>query len=153
MGSLDFNADLNDVHQQSDQHHKQQRQGVDGRSTVQGKGDGGGVDAASSSSSTSAKNSGDEAQPMQQQQQEGGGLMQLLADPSVLVFLWRCVVMGFGLGVLGNYEFLYLKQLGAPETLIGMALLVRGGEVFLGLKERDRKMTCVRVLLASRTGM
>ncbi|WIA13042.1 hypothetical protein OEZ85_006650 [Tetradesmus obliquus] len=34
-----------------------------------------------------------------------------------------CLLMGFGLGVMGTYEFLWLKQLGAPETLMGMALL------------------------------
>jgi hypothetical protein len=61
----------------------------------------------------------------QQQQQQQDGMRQLLQQPAVLSFLWRCLLMGFGLGVMGTYEFLWLKQLGAPETLMGMALLVR----------------------------
>jgi hypothetical protein len=61
-----------------------------------------------------------------QQQQGGVGMLQLLQQPAVVSFLWKCLLMGFGLGVMGTYEFLWLKQLGAPETLMGMALLVRG---------------------------
>jgi hypothetical protein len=60
----------------------------------------------------------------QQQQQAGVGMRQLLQQPVVLSFLWKCLLMGFGIGVMGTYEFLWLKQLGAPETLMGMALLV-----------------------------
>jgi len=59
-------------------------------------------------------------------------LRQLLKDPSTLVLLARCVLMGFGAGVIGSYEFLYLTQLGAPETLIGAALLVGAGGVVTG---------------------
>lgn len=58
-------------------------------------------------------------------QQPAVGMRQLLQQPAVLSFLWQCLLMGFGLGVMGTYEFLWLKQLGAPETLMGMALLVR----------------------------
>ncbi len=54
------------------------------------------------------------------------GMQRLLLQPAMLLFLWRCALLGFGVGILGTYEFLYLKQLGAPESLIGMALLVRG---------------------------
>jgi hypothetical protein len=60
-----------------------------------------------------------------QQQQQQVGMRELLQQPAVLSFLWQCLLMGFGLGVMGTYEFLWLKQLGAPETLMGMALLVR----------------------------
>ncbi|WIA33190.1 hypothetical protein OEZ86_006337 [Tetradesmus obliquus] len=56
-------------------------------------------------------------------QQPAIGMRQLLQQPAVLAFLWQCLLMGFGLGVMGTYEFLWLKQLGAPETLMGMALL------------------------------
>lgn len=38
-------------------------------------------------------------------------LQQLLKDPSTLLFLARCVLMGFGAGVIGSYEFLYLRFL------------------------------------------
>jgi hypothetical protein len=53
-------------------------------------------------------------------------LRQLLVQPRVLVFLWRCLLMGFAMGVMVNYEFLWLKQLGAPETLMGLAIAVSG---------------------------
>lgn len=52
-------------------------------------------------------------------------IQAMLLKPDVMLFLWRCLLMGFGLGVIVTYEFLYLKQLGAPETLMGVALLVR----------------------------
>lgn len=57
----------------------------------------------------------------------GSQLSQLLVQPAVLVFLWRCLLLGLGLGVMSNYEFLWLKQLGAPEALMGFALAVRRG--------------------------
>eukprot|EP00878_Enallax_costatus_P010616 GHUV01011091.1.p1 GENE.GHUV01011091.1~~GHUV01011091.1.p1 ORF type:complete len:393 (+),score=122.87 GHUV01011091.1:490-1668(+) len=50
---------------------------------------------------------------------------ELLMQPAVLLFLWRCLLAGFGFGVMGSYTFLYLKGLGAPETLMGLALMVR----------------------------
>lgn len=56
----------------------------------------------------------------QQQQQMSG----LLRQPAVLLFLWRCLLLGLGMGVMANYEFLWLKQLGAPETLMGFAIAV-----------------------------
>jgi hypothetical protein len=57
----------------------------------------------------------------QQQQQQVSGL---LSQPYVLLFLWRCLFLGLGMGVMSNYEFLWLKQLGAPETLMGFAIAV-----------------------------
>lgn len=54
------------------------------------------------------------------QQQMSG----LLREPAVLLFLWRCLLLGLGMGVMANYEFLWLKQLGAPETLMGFAIAV-----------------------------
>jgi MFS family permease len=51
-------------------------------------------------------------------------MKQLLMQPQVLLFLWRCLLAGFGFGVMASYEFLYLKGLGAPETLMGTALLM-----------------------------
>lgn len=57
----------------------------------------------------------------QQQQQQ---LRDLLLQPAVLLFLWRCLLLGLGMGVMGNYEFLWLKLLGAPEMLMGVALAV-----------------------------
>jgi hypothetical protein len=52
-------------------------------------------------------------------------LSGLLREPAVLLFLWRCLLLGLGMGVMANYEFLWLKQLGAPETLMGFAIAVR----------------------------
>lgn len=57
----------------------------------------------------------------QQQQQQVSGLLR---QPAVLLFLWRCLFLGLGMGVMSNYEFLWLKQLGAPETLMGFAIAV-----------------------------
>ncbi|KAF6260687.1 major facilitator superfamily domain-containing protein [Scenedesmus sp. NREL 46B-D3] len=64
------------------------------------------------------------ADAQQEQEQRQLSMRQLLQQPAVLSFLWKCLLMGFGLGVMGTYEFLWLKQLGAPETLMGMALLM-----------------------------
>lgn len=58
-------------------------------------------------------------------------LQQLVLQPRVGVFLWRCLLMGFSMGVMANYEFLWLKQLGAPETLMGLAIAVRGSPSLL----------------------
>eukprot|EP00882_Tetradesmus_deserticola_P027502 GHRQ01030470.1.p1 GENE.GHRQ01030470.1~~GHRQ01030470.1.p1 ORF type:complete len:202 (+),score=79.83 GHRQ01030470.1:90-695(+) len=77
------------------------------------------------------------AGPADAQQQQQIGMRQLLQQPAVLAFLWQCLLMGFGLGVMGTYEFLWLKQLGAPETLMGMALLVRRK------RSRQRLADCV----------
>jgi hypothetical protein len=77
------------------------------------------LDAAAGAASHAAG-----AADKQQQQQQGVGMRQLLQQPAVVSFLWQCLLMGFGLGVMGTYECLWLKQLGAPETLLGMALLV-----------------------------
>lgn len=51
-------------------------------------------------------------------------VLRMVLNPRVLVFLWQCSLMGFAVGVIGTYEFLYLKELGGPETMIGWALLV-----------------------------
>lgn len=37
------------------------------------------------------------------------GLIQLLSSPAVLVFMWQAVVMGFGVGIIQEYLFLYLQ--------------------------------------------
>lgn len=51
-------------------------------------------------------------------------LSALLRQPAVLLFLWRCLLLGLGMGVMSNYEFLWLKQLGVPEALMGFAIAV-----------------------------
>jgi hypothetical protein len=52
-------------------------------------------------------------------------LRQLLLQAPVALFLWRCMLLGVGMGVMGNFEFMWLKQLGAPEVLMGVAIMVR----------------------------
>jgi hypothetical protein len=53
--------------------------------------------------------------PQEQQQGQGqrvefwAGLRQMLSTPAVLVFMWQAVVMGFGVGCIGEYLFLYLQ--------------------------------------------
>lgn len=59
-------------------------------------------------------------QPQPQEQ----SARSLLRQPAVLLLLWRCLLLGIGMGTMSNYEFLWLKQLGAPETLMGFAIAV-----------------------------
>lgn len=63
-------------------------------------------------------------QEQQQQQGQEESARSLLRQPAVLLFLWRCLLLGLGMGVMSNYEFLWLKQLGAPEMLLGVAIAV-----------------------------
>jgi hypothetical protein len=64
------------------------------------------------------------AEGLREQQQQQQQLGSLLRQPPVLLFLWRCLLLGLGTGVMSNYEFLWLKQLGAPEMLMGFAIAV-----------------------------
>jgi hypothetical protein len=102
------------------------------------------LDAAAAGAAHAA---GAGAAAKQQQQQQQVGMRQMLQQPAVVSFLWQCLLMGFGLGVMGTYEFLWLKQLGAPETLMGMALLVRHvWTQFIGLHDLHQ----IRMQLLSR---
>ncbi|KAF8067343.1 MFSD6 [Scenedesmus sp. PABB004] len=51
------------------------------------------------------------------------GLRGLLAEPRVAVFLWFAGLSGFAMGHMATCNFIWLKELGAPETLMGLALL------------------------------
>ena len=59
---------------------------------------------------------------------EGGNntsrIGQLLTMPRVLVFLWQSMVMGLGLGTIGNFVFLHVEAMGGGETLMGLMLAV-----------------------------
>ena len=49
----------------------------------------------------------------------------VLTSPAVLVFFLQATIMGFGIGVIGEFLFLYLKQdMGATEALMGLSLTV-----------------------------
>lgn len=50
------------------------------------------------------------------------GLQQLLSTPAVLIFMWQACIMGFGIGVIGEFLFLFLSELGGSETLMGLTL-------------------------------
>lgn len=52
------------------------------------------------------------------------GLQTLLSTPAVLIFMWQATVMGFGIGVIGEFLFLFLKQLGGNETVMGLSLTI-----------------------------
>jgi hypothetical protein len=97
-------------------------------------------------------------QEKQQQQGQEESARSLLRQPAVLLFLWRCLLLGLGMGVMSNYEFLWLKQLGAPEMLLGIAIAVScseprgwGGEQLgwlLRLRHRcEGVAACLTVLL------
>jgi hypothetical protein len=57
----------------------------------------------------------------------GSKLCDLLAKPLVLVFLWQSMVMGLGLGAIGNFLFLHVEAMGGGEMLMGLMLAVRPG--------------------------
>eukprot|EP00879_Flechtneria_rotunda_P022677 GHRR01023949.1.p1 GENE.GHRR01023949.1~~GHRR01023949.1.p1 ORF type:complete len:444 (+),score=160.72 GHRR01023949.1:257-1588(+) len=63
-------------------------------------------------------------EPQQGATAASASVKSMLSQPVVLAFLWKCLLMGFGMGIMSTYEFLWLKQLGAPETLMGMAIAV-----------------------------
>ncbi|KAK9828635.1 hypothetical protein WJX72_001232 [[Myrmecia] bisecta] len=48
----------------------------------------------------------------------------LIADPEVVAFFITSLVMGFASGTIGGYLFLFLDELGATETLMGVAISV-----------------------------
>jgi hypothetical protein len=75
-------------------------------------------------SAAPAGSTGQQEQQRQQQQGQEESARSLLRQPAVLLFLWRCLLLGLGMGVMSNYEFLWLKQLGAPEMLLGVAIAV-----------------------------
>jgi hypothetical protein len=50
-------------------------------------------------------------------------LVILFHDPSILSFFTIATLLGFGHGVIGTFLFMYLKQLGAGEGLMGWVLL------------------------------
>lgn len=49
-------------------------------------------------------------------------LLLLLRRPEVLVFMGQATTMGFGIGVIGEFLFLFLQELGGSETLMGLTL-------------------------------
>jgi len=49
-------------------------------------------------------------------------LLLLLRRPEVLVFMGQATTMGFGIGVIGEFLFLFLQELGGTETLMGLTL-------------------------------
>ncbi|GMH42383.1 hypothetical protein BSKO_10302 [Bryopsis sp. KO-2023] len=51
-------------------------------------------------------------------------LRKVLSDPEVIIFLSMTFLMGIASGAIESFLFLYLDQLGAPEYLMGLALLV-----------------------------
>ncbi|GBF88827.1 hypothetical protein Rsub_01728 [Raphidocelis subcapitata] len=71
---------------------------------------GGGADAAAAEAGAGAGGS-------------GGGMRSLLLRPDVAVFLFEATMLGFGMGVCQGFEFLYLRQLGGGEALMGLCLL------------------------------
>jgi hypothetical protein len=62
---------------------------------------------------------------IQQQQQQPDfwhSLRLLLRRPEVLIFMCQATAMGFGIGVIGEFLFLFLQELGGSETLMGLTL-------------------------------
>lgn len=51
-------------------------------------------------------------------------LNSLVRRPKVVIFMLQALVMGFGVGVIGEYLFIYLEQLGGSDTLMGISLTV-----------------------------
>jgi MFS family permease len=83
----------------------------------------------------------------------GQGLKRLLQDPRWHLFLLIIFIAGFGDAVIRNYSFLYLKDLGAGQVLMGLsltistiselALLAFSGLLFKGLGMRARLLVAV----------
>ncbi len=53
----------------------------------------------------------------------------LARRPEVLLFFVTAGAMGYGFGTIDSFLFLYLEQLGARDTLMGLTLTVRPWEV------------------------
>ncbi|MEA3441831.1 MAG: major facilitator superfamily domain-containing protein 6 [Chloroflexota bacterium] len=51
------------------------------------------------------------------------GLRSLLSNPGWALFLFAVFVFGFGSAVINNYLFLYMDDLGASKTLMGLSLM------------------------------
>ncbi|GMH43310.1 hypothetical protein BSKO_11232 [Bryopsis sp. KO-2023] len=51
-------------------------------------------------------------------------LKRVLMEPEVAIFVLMAFLMGIAAGTIENFLFLYLDQLGAPEYLMGLSLLV-----------------------------
>lgn len=78
------------------------------------------------------------AQPRQAVQPQGQpavqflhGACQLLLNPNVLVFFGMVFVMGYGVGNIEGYLFLYLDSLGGSEMLMGLTQTVTCVSEFL----------------------
>eukprot|EP00043_Microstomoeca_roanoka_P028546 m.18431 g.18431 ORF g.18431 m.18431 type:complete len:470 (-) comp8486_c1_seq2:127-1536(-) len=54
----------------------------------------------------------------------GEYLRKLFSREYTLLFFWMVLAMGICKGVIDGFLFLYLQELGAPATLMGMTLLV-----------------------------
>ncbi|PRW44509.1 major facilitator superfamily [Chlorella sorokiniana] len=52
------------------------------------------------------------------------GVAQLLSNPEAAIFFVQALTMGFGVGNIESYLFLFLDQLGGSETLMGLSLSV-----------------------------
>ena len=52
------------------------------------------------------------------------GLAQLLGDPEAAIFMAMATTMGFGVGNIEGYLFLFLDELGGSELLMGLSLTV-----------------------------
>ena len=46
-------------------------------------------------------------------------LRRIFSRPESLVFFFTAVVMGVGFGLIESYLFLFLKELGASDMLLG----------------------------------
>lgn len=55
------------------------------------------------------------------------GVVSLLAQPRVMTFMLRSLLIGYGLGAQGSFAFLLVQQLGGNALLMGLMLVVSGG--------------------------
>jgi hypothetical protein len=62
---------------------------------------------------------------------DDAGIGSLLRQPRVLVFLFRALVIGYGIGTQVSFAFLLVREMGADELLMGVMLMV--GRVVLAL--------------------
>eukprot|EP00887_Chlorella_sp_A99_P004892 scaffold4.g4892.t1 len=53
-----------------------------------------------------------------------GGVQQLLRTPEAVLFFCQALLIGFGVGNIEGYLFLYLDELGGSATLMGLSLSV-----------------------------
>ena len=54
----------------------------------------------------------------------GGGMRLLFANRAWMLFLAMVFIAGIGMATINNYLFLYLQDLGASKTLMGIALTI-----------------------------